>query len=111
MRRFVDLFQRIFQLTIGDFQLGEFKDQRVTALQQGVQQFTLGAQLGLKYAILLAGERLTVKLMELAQLRLFVQQIFITQAMHTQLRHFGIQLLRLRHFRQARNLSTQRLTE
>ena len=35
--RFVDLFQRVFQLAVGDFQLGQLEDQRVATLQQGVE--------------------------------------------------------------------------
>jgi hypothetical protein len=34
VRRFVDLFQRIFQLAVGDFQLGQLQNQRIAALQQ-----------------------------------------------------------------------------
>jgi hypothetical protein len=60
VRRFVDLFQRIFQLAVGDFQLGQLQNQRIAALQQRVQQLTLGAQLGFQNAVLLAGQRLPV---------------------------------------------------
>ena len=37
-------------------------------------------------------------------LRLFIEKIFKVQSLNAQLGHLGIQLLRLRHFRQARDL-------
>ena len=42
---------------------------------------------------------------------LLIKQIFIVQTLHAQLAHFAVQLLRLRHFRQARHLRTQRLAQ
>jgi RIO-like serine/threonine protein kinase len=59
---------------------------------------------------LLAGQRLSVSLTDLADLRL-LEKIFKVQSLNAQLRHFGIQLLRLRHFRQARNLGAQRFAQ
>jgi hypothetical protein len=56
VRRLVHLFQRIFQLAVGDFQLGQLQNQRIAALEQRVQQFTLGTQLGFQNAVLLAGQ-------------------------------------------------------
>jgi len=32
MRRLVDFFQRVFKLAIGNFQLGQFENERITAL-------------------------------------------------------------------------------
>ena len=75
---FIHLFERVFQLAVGDFQLGQFEDQRVAALKQRVQQLTLGAQLGFQNAIFFAGQRLAVSLANLPQLRLLIEQIFIT---------------------------------
>ncbi|MNN43825.1 hypothetical protein D3C81_1580840 [compost metagenome] len=105
MRGFVHLFQRVFQLAVGDFQLGQFQNQRVAALQQRIQQLALSAQLSVENAVLFAGQRLAIGLMLLTDLRLFVEKIFITQTLDAQLRHFRVQLLRLRHLRQTRDLS------
>lgn len=75
MRGFVDLFQRILQLAIRDFQLGQLKDQRIASLQQGIEQFALGAQLRFQNTTLLGGERLSVSLTDLADLRLLVEDL------------------------------------
>ncbi len=107
----VHLFQRIFKLGVRHLEFGQFKDQRVAALQQRGEQFTLRAQLRFQNAVLFAGERLSVGLAKLSQLRLLVEQILITHPVHTQLRHFGIKLLRFRHLRQSGDLRTQRFAE
>ena len=99
VRSLVHLFQRVFQLAVRDLELSQFQNQRIPALQQGVQQFALGAQLGFQNTVLLAGQRLSVSLTDLAYLRLLIEKIFKVQSLHAQLGHLGIQLLRFRHFR------------
>ena len=104
MRSLVHLFQRVFQLAVRDLELSQFQNQRIPALQQGVQQFALGAQLGFQNTVLLAGQRLSVSLTDLADLWFVKEKIFKEQSLHAKLGHLGIQLLRFRHFRQARDL-------
>ena len=70
---FVDLFQRVFQLAVGDLQLGELQHQGIAAAQQRVQQLVLRAQLRLQDLVLLAGQRLAVGLTDLPQLRLLTE--------------------------------------
>ena len=48
---------------------------------------------------------------DLAQLRLLIQQNFKAQTQHTQLRHFGIELLGCWHFRKTGNLGAQGFTK
>ena len=104
MSGFVDLFQRILQLAIRDFQLSQLKDQRIASLQQGIEQFALGAQLRFQNTTLLAGERLSVSLTDLADLRLLVEEIFIMKTLNAQLRHLRIKLLRFWHLWQTSHL-------
>ena len=104
VRGFVDLFQRILQLAIRDFQLSQLKDQRIASLQQGIEQFALGAQLRFQNTTLLAGERLSVSLTDLADLRLLVEEIFIMKTLNTQLRHLRIKLLWFWHLWQTGHL-------
>ena len=82
MRCFVDLFQRIFQLTVGAFQLGQLQNQRIAALEQRIKQLSLRAQLRFQNAALFAGERLAVRLANQTQLRLAAEQILIMQTLH-----------------------------
>ena len=71
--RFVDLFQRVFQLAVGDLQLSELQHQSIAAAQQRVQQLVLRAQLRLQDLVLLAGQRLAVGLTDLPQLWLLTE--------------------------------------
>ena len=73
MGGFVDLFQRVFQLAVGDLQLGELQHQGIAAAQQRVQQLVLRAQLRLQDLVLLAGQRFAVGLADLPQLRLLTE--------------------------------------
>ena len=73
MGRFVDLFQRVFQLAVGDLQLSELQHQSIAAAQQRVQQLVLRAQLRLQDLVLLAGQRLAVGLTDLPQLWLLTE--------------------------------------
>ena len=97
----------IFQLTVGDLQLGQLQYQRIAALEQRIEQLGLRAQLRFQNAALFTGERLAVRLANQTQLRLAAEQILIMQTLHPELRHLGIQLLRLRRFRQTGYLGAQ----
>ena len=82
MRCLVDLFQRIFQLAVGNLELSQLQNQRIAALQQGVQQFTLGTQLSFQNPVLLAGQGLAIRLTDLANLRLLIEEILKMQSLN-----------------------------
>ena len=98
--------QRFDQLGVGHLQLGQLEDLGVATGQQRVQQLALGAQLGIDDALLLVGQRAAVVAFEFA-LRQFFQLVFKLQALHAQLGHVAVQLLRLGHLRQRRHLGAQ----
>lgn len=85
--------QRFDQLGVGHLQLGQLEDLGVATGQQRVQQLALGAKLGIDDALLLVGQRAAVVAFEFA-LRQFFQLVFKLQALHAQLGHVAVQLLR-----------------
>ncbi len=101
MGGFFDFIQRIHQLAVAHFQLGDFQNQVIAAGEQGGQQLALGFQLRIEDAFLLVGQVTVIVLTQLAQRLLALQQVFIVQTLHAQLGHFTVELLWFGHIRQA----------
>ena len=64
----------------------------------------MGAQLRFQNTALLAGERLSVSLTDLADLRLLIKKVFLMKTLNAQLRHLRIKLLRFWHLWQTSHL-------
>ncbi|CAH0290207.1 hypothetical protein SRABI106_03491 [Rahnella aquatilis] len=101
------VIQRLHQLAVCHFQLGQFKNLGIATREQGIEQITLRPQLRIQNFLLICGERFAIVLPRLTVNSLLIQQIFIVQTLNAQLAHIAVKLLRFWPIRQTRNLRPQ----